>query len=82
MAAILLVKCHSLGLQTQSDAAREVLPTRVTRGFISNSRGRKDGSISTLFKQHVTKEQQLTMVFVRHTQLASLQKKNELVVII
>jgi hypothetical protein len=49
MAAILLFKYHSLGLQAQSDAAREAFPTRVTRGFISNTQERKYGSFSGLF---------------------------------
>jgi hypothetical protein len=30
MAATLFFKCHSLGLEAQSDAGREVFPTRVT----------------------------------------------------
>jgi hypothetical protein len=39
--AIPLFKCHSLRLQVYSDAAREVFPTRVTRGFITNSREKR-----------------------------------------
>jgi hypothetical protein len=31
MAHLYSLKCHSLALQAQSDAAREVFPTRVTR---------------------------------------------------
>jgi hypothetical protein len=27
------LKCHSLGIQAQSDVVREVFPTRVTRGY-------------------------------------------------
>jgi hypothetical protein len=45
-----------LGLQAQSDAAIEVFPTRVTRGFISNSQVRKGDSFSTLFKQPAIEE--------------------------
>jgi hypothetical protein len=56
MAATLFFKFQSLGLQAQSDAAREVIPTRVTQGFISNSQGRRAGSFSTLLKQPATEE--------------------------
>jgi hypothetical protein len=55
MAATLFFKCHSLGRQAQSDAAREVFPTRVTQGFISNSQ-EKGGSFSTLFKEPAIEE--------------------------
>jgi hypothetical protein len=58
MAAILLFKCHSLGLQAQSDAAREIFTIMVIRGSISISQGRKGGSFSTLFKQPAIGEQQ------------------------
>jgi hypothetical protein len=44
MAVNLFFKCHLLGLQARSDATSKVFPTRVPRGFISNSRGRKGGS--------------------------------------
>jgi hypothetical protein len=32
-------KCHSLGLQVQSDAAKEVFPHKGDSGLLSNSRG-------------------------------------------
>jgi hypothetical protein len=48
-----------LGLQAQSDAAREVFPIRVTQGFILNSWERKGCSFSGLFQQPAIEEQQL-----------------------
>jgi hypothetical protein len=47
-----------LELQAQSDAAREVFSTKVSRGFISKSRRRKGGCFSELFQQPVTIKQQ------------------------
>jgi hypothetical protein len=47
-----LRKCaNSLGLQVQSDVAREIFPTRVTRGLILNSRGTVKKALSILVKQ-------------------------------
>jgi hypothetical protein len=68
-------KCHSLGLQAQSDVAREVLPTRVTRG---NCRTLGESWGWFLFlalqttcnsKQPVMRPQ-LIVVVVKHQQLA------------
>jgi hypothetical protein len=78
--AIPLFKCHSLGLQAYSDAVREVFPTRVTRGFIMNSRETRWIFTHTLQITCATEKttilrSQLTVVVVTHPQLASLQNK-------
>jgi hypothetical protein len=76
------LKCHLLGLQVHSDAAREVFPTRVTRGFITlyQTPGKKIWlSLHTLKAtcniRTTVLRSQLTVVFVRHPQLASSQNK-------
>jgi hypothetical protein len=47
-----LSKCANLlGLQVQSDVAREIFPTRVTWGLITNYRGTVEKALSVLIKQ-------------------------------
>jgi hypothetical protein len=51
MARLYYLKCHSLGLEAQSEAAREVFPAKVTRGLYKTLGEYWGGSFSSLFKQ-------------------------------
>jgi hypothetical protein len=42
---------NSLVIQVQSDVAREIFPTRVTHGLISNTRGTVEKSLFVLVKR-------------------------------
>jgi hypothetical protein len=61
MAAALFFKCHSLGLQAQSDAAREVFP-QVLIGVLIELPGKPEvGSFSLLFKHPATANKQFSI---------------------
>jgi hypothetical protein len=49
MSRLYFIKCHSLELQAQTDAAREVFPTRVTRGLYQTLGEDCGGFFSPLF---------------------------------
>jgi hypothetical protein len=74
MEATLFFKCHSLGLQAQSDAAREVFPTRVTRGYYETLREAWGWFLvfalqATYNNKQIVLRSQLTVVVVSHPQL-------------
>jgi hypothetical protein len=83
--ATLFFKCHFLGHQAKSDAPREVFLTKVTLRVSTKLLGKlRWFFLHILFKQtykgRITiLRPQLTVVFVRHQQLASLQNQKELV---
>jgi hypothetical protein len=80
MVATLFFKKYSLGLQAQTDAAREVFLTRVTQGNYQTL-GEAWGwflflTLQTTYNSKQTfLHPQLTVVVVRHQQLTSLQTK-------
>jgi hypothetical protein len=80
MIAALFFKCHLLGFQAKSDAARGVFPTSV-RVYIELS-GKNMWfvlhNIKTTCKRRITVlHSQLTMMFIRRQLLASLQNETE-----
>jgi hypothetical protein len=73
-----------LGLQTQSDASRDVFPTRVTRGYYRTLGKARGWFLFFAFQGTYNNKQtflhpQLTMVVVNHQQLTRLTKPKEIV---